>query len=201
MADPGLRPLAERLQEICLAAGLTVATAESCTGGRIADALTDVAGSSGYLRGGVVAYADAIKRELLGVPALVIEQHGAVSAQAARAMAAGARTRLGVDLAVAVTGIAGPTGATAGKPIGLAYVAVADPAGIEIRRFTWSGDRESNKAASASAALELLVERATVIAAGAARGAQQADPAGTAAATGGVRGEDPAGGAGGGGAD
>ena len=180
MADPGLRPLAERLQGICLAAGLTVATAESCTGGRIADALTDVAGASGYLRGGVVAYADAIKRELLGVPALVIEQHGAVSAQAARAMAAGARARLGVDLAVAVTGIAGPTGATAGKPIGLAYVAVADPAGIEIRRFTWSGDRESNKAASARAALELLVERATVIAAG---------------ATGGVRAEDPAGGA------
>ena len=201
MADPGLRPLAERLQEICLAAGLTVATAESCTGGRIADALTDVAGASGYLRGGVVAYADAIKRELLGVPALVIEQHGAVSAQAARAMAAGARARLGVDLAVAVTGIAGPTGATPGKPIGLAYVAVADPAGIEIRRFTWSGDREANKAASANAALELLVERATVIAAGAAGGAQQADAAGTAGATGWVRAEDPAGGAGGGGAD
>lgn len=195
MADPGLRPLAERLQEICLAAGLTVGTAESCTGGRIADALTDVAGSSAYLRGGVVAYADAIKRELLGVPALVIEQHGAVSAQAARAMAAGARERLGVDLAVAVTGIAGPTGATPGKPIGLAYVAVADPAGIEIRRFTWSGDREANKAASANAALELLVERATVIAAGAAGGAQQADAAGTAGATGGVRAEDPAGGA------
>jgi PncC family amidohydrolase len=194
MADPGLRPLAERLQEICLAAGLTVATAESCTGGRIADALTDVAGASGYLRGGVVAYADAIKRELLGVPALVIEQHGAVSAQAVRAMAAGARARLGVDLAVAVTGIAGPTGATPGKPIGLAYVAVADPAGIEIRRFAWSGDRESNKAASARAALELLVERATVIAAGAAGGAQQADAAGTAGATGGVRAEDPAGG-------
>jgi PncC family amidohydrolase len=201
MADPGLRPLAERLQEICLAAGLTVATAESCTGGRIADALTDVAGSSGYLRGGVVAYADAIKRELLGVPALVIEQHGAVSAQAARAMAAGARARLGVDLAVAVTGIAGPTGATPGKSVGLAYVAVADPAGIEIRRFTWSGGREANKAASANAALELLVERATVIAAGAAGGAQQADPAGTAGAAGGVRAEDPAGGAAAGSAD
>lgn len=201
MADPGLRPLAERLQEICLAAGLTVATAESCTGGRIADALTDVAGSSGYLRGGVVAYADAVKRELLGVPALVIEQHGAVSAQTARAMAAGARERLGVDLAVAVTGIAGPTGATPGKPIGLAYVAVADEAGIEIRRFTWSGDREANKAASARAALELLVERATAIAAGAAGGAQEADPAGAAGATGGVRAEDPAGGAPAGSAD
>ncbi len=169
MADAGLRPLAERLQATCLAAGLTVATAESCTGGRIADALTDVAASSGYFRGGVVAYADAIKQELLGVPPSVIAQHGAVSAQAARAMAAGARARLGVDLAVAVTGIAGPSGATPGKPVGLAYVAVADPSGIEIRRFTWSGDREANKAASARAALELLVERAsaTALAAGA----------------------------------
>ena len=164
MAEPGLRQLAERLQAICLEAGLTVATAESCTGGRIADALTDIAGSSGYVRGGVVAYADAVKREVLGVPSVVIEQHGAVSAQVARAMAAGARARLGVDLAVAVTGIAGPSGATPGKPIGLTYVALADPAGIEIRRFAWSGDREANKAASARVALELLVERAAAVA-------------------------------------
>lgn len=164
MAEPGLRQLAETLQAICLEAGLTVATAESCTGGRIADALTDVAGSSGYVLGGVVAYADAVKREVLGVPSVVIEQHGAVSAQVARAMAAGARARLGVDLAVAVTGIAGPSGATPGKPIGLTYVALADAAGIEIRRFAWSGDREANKTASARAALELLVERAAAIA-------------------------------------
>jgi PncC family amidohydrolase len=164
MAEPGLRQLAVRLQAICLEAGLTVATAESCTGGRIADALTDIAGSSGYVRGGVVAYADAVKREVLGVPSVVIEQHGAVSAQVARAMAAGARARLGVDLAVAVTGIAGPSGATPGKPIGLTYVALADPAGIEIRRFAWSGDREANKAASARVALELLVERAAAVA-------------------------------------
>jgi len=178
MAEPGLRQLAERLQVVCLGAGLTVATAESCTGGRIADALTDIAGSSGYVRGGVVAYADAVKREVLGVPPVMIEQHGAVSAQVARAMAAGARARLGVDLAVAVTGIAGPSGATPGKPIGLTYVAVADPDGIEIRRFAWSGDREANKAASARAALELLTERAAAIslAMRARRGA--ADPAG-----------------------
>ena len=166
MAEAELRVLAGRVQEICLGAGLTVATAESCTGGRVADALTDVAGASGYLRGGVVAYADAVKEALLDVPAFVIAQHGAVSAQAARAMAAGARTRLGADLAVAVTGIAGPSGAKPGKPIGLAYVAVADPAGVEIRRFAWSGDREANKAASARAALELLLERAIAIAAG-----------------------------------
>jgi PncC family amidohydrolase len=180
MAELGLRPLAERLQEICLDAGLTVGTAESCTGGRIADALTDVAGSSGYLRGGVVAYADAIKRELLGVPPLVIAQHGAVSAQVARAMAEGARARLGVDLAVAVTGVAGPTGGTPGKPIGLAYVAVADPAGIEIRRFAWSGDREANKGASARAALELLVERAAAVALAVTGQPSVANPAGAA---------------------
>lgn len=166
MARDELRGLAGRVQEICLGAGLTVATAESCTGGRVADALTDVAGASGYLRGGVVAYADAVKEALLDVPAVLIAQHGAVSAQVARAMAAGARERLGADLAVAITGIAGPSGATPGKPVGLAYVAVADPAGVEIRRFTWSGDREANKASSARAALELLVERATAVAAG-----------------------------------
>ena len=161
-----LRGLAEHLQEICLGAGLTVATAESCTGGRVMDTLTDVAGASGYVRGGVVAYADSVKEALLDVPAIVLAQHGAVSAQAARAMAAGARARLGADIAVAVTGIAGPSGATQGKPVGLAYVAVADPAGVEIRRFTWPGDREANKAASARAALEFLLERASAVAAG-----------------------------------
>jgi PncC family amidohydrolase len=166
VAEPDLRALAERLQEICLEAGLTVATAESCTGGRIGDALTDVAGASGYLRGGVVAYSDHAKEALLGVPASAIGQHGAVSAQVASAMASGARSRLGADLAVAVTGIAGPSGATAGKPVGLTYVAVADAAGIELRRFSWPGDRGSNKAASAYAALELLVERAAAIAGG-----------------------------------
>lgn len=163
MVDPELRLLAERLQGICLGAQLTVATAESCTGGRVCDTLTDVSGSSGYVRGGVMAYADAVKEALLDVPATVIGQHGAVSAQAARAMASGARLRLGADLAVAVTGIAGPSGATPGKPVGLTYIAVADRVGIEIRRFAWSGDREANKVASARAALELLVERATAM--------------------------------------
>ncbi len=165
MAELELRRLAEGLQATCLAAGLTVATAESCTGGRVSDALTDVAGSSGYVRGGVIAYADEAKRALLGVPSGILAQHGAVSAQVARAMAAGARERLHVDLAVAITGSAGPSGATPGKPVGLTYVAVADPEGVEIRRFAWSGDREANKQASARAAIELLGERATQVAA------------------------------------
>src|SRR5665811_1740388 len=119
MADPDLRARAERLQGLCLASGLRVAVAESCTGGRVADALTDVPGSSGYVAGGIVAYEDAAKEALLGVPSSVLAAHGAVSAQVAVAMAQGAREQLRADLAVAVTGIAGPGGATAGKPVGL----------------------------------------------------------------------------------
>ena len=161
MADPELRALAERLQAVCLESGLRVAFAESCTGGRVGDALTDVAGSSGYVAGGVVAYEDDAKEALLGVPRSTLAAHGAVSAQVALAMAEGARSRFATDLAVSVTGIAGPGGATAGKPVGLTYVALADADGATVRRFTWDGDREANKAASARAALELLLERAT----------------------------------------
>ena len=165
MPAPELRDLAERLQATCRAAHLRVALAESCTGGRVADALTDVPGSSGYLAGGVVAYEDAAKTAILGVPRDALAAHGAVSAQVALAMAEGARARFAADLAVAVTGIAGPGGATPGKPVGLTYVAVADATGNAVRRFAWSGDREANKASSAEAALELLLERAAGLAA------------------------------------
>ncbi len=164
MADRVLRPLVERLQAVCVATQLRVAVAESCTGGRVGDALTDVAGSSAYVAGGVIAYADSAKEALLGVPRQVLEAHGAVSAQVASAMAAGARLRFGTDLAVAVTGIAGPGGGTPAKPAGLTYVAVADAAGATVRRFTWAGDREANKASSAQAALELLLERSEALA-------------------------------------
>jgi PncC family amidohydrolase len=160
VADPDLRALAERIQAACLAAGLRVAFAESCTGGRIGDALTDVPGSSAYVAGGIVAYEDRAKETLLGVPRDTLVAHGAVSAQVALAMAEGARLRLAADLAVAVTGIAGPGGATAGKPVGLTYVALAGPAGGTVRRFTWAGDRDTNKAATARAALELLLDGA-----------------------------------------
>jgi PncC family amidohydrolase len=161
VADVALRALAERLQGVCLERGLRVAFAESCTGGRVGDALTDVAGSSGYVVGGIVAYEDAAKEALLGVPRAMLAAHGAVSAQVAVAMAEGARARLRADLAAAVTGVAGPGGARAAKPVGLTYVAVADPDGVTVRRFTWPGDREANKADSARAVLELLLERAT----------------------------------------
>ena len=150
---------AARLQAACLARGLTVATAESCTGGGVASAITAVSGSSGYFQGGVVSYSNAAKRDLLDVPEAVLAAHGAVSAQTAVAMATGAARRLGADLGVSTTGIAGPDGGTAEKPVGLVYVAVHDAAGDEVRRFTWSGDRAANIGDSIQAALELLLER------------------------------------------
>ncbi len=159
MAGDSLVRLAERLQGIGLGRGVTVAVAESCTGGLVADAITDVAGSSAYFAGGVVSYGNAAKESLLDVPSDVLAAHGAVSAQVARAMAIGARQRFQADVAAAVTGIAGPGGGSEAKPVGLTYVAVADEAGVDVRRYLWSGDRAANKASSAAAVLELLAER------------------------------------------
>lgn len=159
MADDSLVGLAERLQDACIERGLTVALAESCTGGLVADALTDIPGSSGYFLGGIVPYADAAKERLLAVPPEVIAAHGAVSAQVARAMAEGARARFEAAIAASVTGIAGPDGGSEAKPVGLTYVAVADEQGVDVRRFQWGGDRAANKRSSAEAVLELLVER------------------------------------------
>lgn len=156
MADT-LVELAGRVQARCTDLGLTVATAESCTGGLVAHLLTEVPGSSAYVRGGIVAYADDVKRNALGVPAEVLAAHGAVSAQVAVAMAEGARERIGTDLAVSVTGIAGPDGGTAAKPVGLVYVAVAGLGPPVVRRFLWQGERSANKRSSAEAAIELLL--------------------------------------------
>lgn len=158
MAGESLRALAEEIQAACEAARLTVAAAESCTGGLVQDALTDVQGASAWFGGGVVGYSNAAKTELLGVPAGVIEAHGAVSAQVAQAMARGACERFRSQVAVAVTGIAGPGGGTRAKPVGLTYIAVAGPEGCTVRRFSWTGDRLANKEASARAALEMLLE-------------------------------------------
>jgi PncC family amidohydrolase len=168
--DP-LVGLAERLQGVCLGRGLTVALAESCTGGLVADAITDVAGSSGYFVGGVVSYSNEAKQQLLGVPEAILAAHGAVSAQVARAMAEGARGRFGVAVAASVTGIAGPDGGSDAKPVGLTYVAVADESGVDVRRHLWSGDRAANKVSSAAAVLELLLERVeSLVAAGGRQG-------------------------------
>jgi PncC family amidohydrolase len=158
VTDENLTALAERLQEICLGSSSTVAAAESCTGGLVATAITEVAGSSGYFLGSIVAYADSAKASLLDVGQDVLASHGAVSAQAARAMAMGARERFGTTFAVSVTGVAGPGGGSDAKPVGLTYVGLAGPAGVDVRRHHWTGDRASNRFESARAALELLVE-------------------------------------------
>lgn len=135
---------------------ITVATAESLTGGGICAALTSVAGSSAYVMGGVVAYSNAVKAGVLGVPADTLKNPGAVSEPTARAMAEGARRLLGTTFAVASTGIAGPDGGTARKPVGRVYLAVAGPAGTTVEEHTFPGDRAAVIAASIEGALRLL---------------------------------------------
>ncbi len=157
--DEELLELAQQVGASCRAAGLSLATAESCTGGLVAHLITEIPGSSTYFQGGLVTYADEVKMALVSVPETVLAAHGAVSAQVAVAMAEGARRRLGVDVAVAVTGVAGPDGGTEAKPVGLTYVAVADAAGDEVRKHQWDMDRTGNKRASAAAALSLVIER------------------------------------------
>jgi nicotinamide-nucleotide amidase len=140
---------------------LTLGTAESCTGGLVAARLTDVPRSSDVFRGSVVAYADETKRELLGVPAATLAEHGAVSAEAAAAMAAGAREMLGVDVAVAVTGIAGPGGGSVEKPVGLVYLHATGPRGELSRRLDTPGDRETIRLRATVSALHLVRELVT----------------------------------------
>lgn len=152
--------LAERLQGICLGRGVTVALAESCTGGLVASAITAVPGSSGYFLGGVVSYSDDAKASLLDVPQAALDAHGAVSAQVAKAMAEGARARFGAGLAASITGIAGPDGGSEAKPVGLTYVGLAARDGTDVRRFTFAGDRSANREVAAVAALEWLIEQA-----------------------------------------
>ena len=151
--------LAEQIQDRMLERGLTLSTAESCTGGLIGHLITEVSGSSDYYLGGLVSYSNGLKERELGVEGHTLETHGAVSAQTCVAMAEGARQRYGASVAVSVTGIAGPRGGTPSKPVGLTYVGIADEAGHDVRRFVWEGDRHANKLNSAEAALLLLAER------------------------------------------
>ncbi len=137
----------------------TLAAAESCTGGEVAHRITAVAGSSAYFLGSIVAYANDAKATLLGVPREVLERPGAVSEPCARAMAEGARRVFGADLAVSTTGIAGPGGGTARKPVGLVYIAVAGPSSTVCEEHHFPGDRASVVAAAADAALVLLATR------------------------------------------
>jgi nicotinamide-nucleotide amidase len=140
-------------------AAVSVGAAESCTGGLVAGRLTDIPGSSDVFIGAVVCYANRLKTELLGVPAATIEAHGAVSEQVARAMAEGALRRLGVDLAVSVTGIAGPGGGTADKPVGTVWFAVASPGRTEARHIVFLGSRREIRERAAQTALFLLDRR------------------------------------------
>ena len=148
------RPIAEIVLDLCRTRGLTLATAESCTGGLVAVRLTDIPGSSDVFRGSVVAYADVVKESELGVTTLA--EHGAVSAETAASMAAGVRNRLGADVAVAVTGIAGPAGGTPEKPVGLVYLHAAWPDGERAVEFSFPGDRDSIRRRAAAAALHLV---------------------------------------------
>jgi nicotinamide-nucleotide amidase len=150
---------AESLLEVCRATGLHIATAESCTGGLIAATLTAIAGSSDVVDRGFVTYSNEAKTEMLGVPAELIAAVGAVSEPVARAMAAGALDRARVELAVSVTGIAGPGGGSAEKPVGLVWFGLAR-AGRETRtlRRVFPGDRTEVRRATVAQALELLRE-------------------------------------------
>jgi len=136
--------------------GLSLAVAESCTGGLVSHRITNVPGSSDYYRGSVTAYACDVKEMLLRVRRETLAEYGAVSEQTAREMARGVRQATGADVGVAVTGIAGPTGGTAEKPVGLVHVALAAADGEWAERHVWDGSRQANKAQSADAALDLL---------------------------------------------
>jgi PncC family amidohydrolase len=135
-----------------------MASAESCTGGLIGHLVTNIPGSSDYYWGGVIAYANEVKQNVLGVRAETLASAGAVSQETAIQMARGVCRVLGTDYGLSVTGIAGPTGATPGKPVGLVYIGLAGPGVERCERHVWDQDRTGNKVASARRALQMLIE-------------------------------------------
>lgn len=139
--------------------GKTLATAESCTGGGIGSALTAVSGASAVYKGGIVSYCNEIKQKLLRVPAEVLAREGAVSAPVATAMAAGARKALDTDIAVSVTGLAGPGGDEFGNPVGTVFIGYADEQGALARHFLFEGDREAVRRQAIRKALDLILEQ------------------------------------------
>ena len=151
-------PLVEQLAARLLARQWMLATAESCTGGLIAGACTDLSGSSNWFERGFVTYSNAAKSELLGVPAPLLAQHGAVSEPVARAMAEGALRHSAAQAAVAVTGVAGPTGGTPDKPVGLVWFAFALPGRVLSEPMHFPGDRAAVRAATVRHALSRLLE-------------------------------------------
>lgn len=150
--------LENQVGQALLAGGFTISTAESCTGGLIAHRLTNISGSSAYVLGGLVVYSNQAKQSLLGVQEATLMAYGAVSEQVATEMAVNARGLFGTTFALSVTGIAGPGGGSAEKPVGLTYIGLAGPNGLlHIERHIWDRDRIGNKDASADAALSLLL--------------------------------------------
>ena len=156
--DRDLEALALTLGRALEKRGWRLAVAESCTGGWIAKAATDVAGSSQWFDGGIVAYSNAAKIGMLGVPKNVLAAHGAVSEETVCAMAEGARTRFAADIAVAVSGIAGPGGGTADKPVGTVHFAWAEAGGVTAARRIFAGNRETVRRLTVALALERLNE-------------------------------------------
>jgi nicotinamide-nucleotide amidase len=158
MSDAPLRAAAKRVLDLCRARDLRVATAESCTGGLVVAALTEISGSSDVVDRGFVTYSNAAKQAMLGVPAATLKRHGAVSAQTAKAMAAGALKNSQADLAVSITGIAGPGGGSKQKPVGLVHFAAARRGGRRIARKRLYGaiGRRRVRLRSVAEALKLL---------------------------------------------
>ncbi|MBQ8496986.1 MAG: CinA family protein [Clostridia bacterium] len=151
-----IQTLAKESVSLCLEKNITFGTAESCTGGLIAASITDVAGASAAFFGGVVSYDNSVKHSLLGVQTETLERFGAVSEETAKEMSSGALRALGVNYAVAVTGIAGPGGGTPTKPVGLVYISVASKNGVVVTENHFSGDREAVRLQTVATALTLL---------------------------------------------
>jgi PncC family amidohydrolase len=150
--------LEKQIQEICRTRGLKVSTAESCTGGLISHRITDVPGSSEYFMGGIVAYSYEAKASMLGVSWETLNTKGAVAEETVLEMARGACQRLQTDIAVSVSGIAGPGGGTPEKPVGATWIGLVTSEGEWARHFVWDGDRAQNKEYSSEAALQLILD-------------------------------------------
>jgi PncC family amidohydrolase len=155
------RSLEQQLMELLTGSGVTIAAAESCSGGLVAARITSIAGSSEYFLGSMVTYSNEMKQQVLNVPASILETRGAVSAECAEAMANGARHLSAATITVSTTGIAGPGGATNRKPVGLVYFGCATPAGTETHEVLWAGDRASIMHDTATFALQLLYDAAS----------------------------------------
>ncbi len=137
---------------------LVIATAESCTGGLIAHTLTNISGSSEYFDRGIVSYSNRAKMELLDVPEDMLKKYGAVSMEVAKTMAKGVKIKSNVDIGISTTGIAGPTGGSKEKPVGLVFIAVSTERSTVIKKFNFSGDRSQNKKSTCDAALDMLLD-------------------------------------------